>query len=155
MTRIEQSLVVLAVILATVASVGWYASGPRAGSVTPSRAIGAADIGVARPESIDAAARAVAETDPFRLTRKPASVAYRPELEGVALPPKPPKPQLVLGGIVGSAALLDGVPGQTMTAILHVGDTVGGLRIRRIGRDTVVVTGADTTWRLTLRQAWP
>jgi hypothetical protein len=68
--------------------------------------------------------------------------------------PKPLKPQLVLEGLVGHAALIDGVPGHAMTAIVHVGDTLGGLRVRRIGRDTVTIIDSDTTWRLTLRRAW-
>jgi hypothetical protein len=154
MTRVEQLLIVASALLTSLAGVGWYASIPGGASVRASGAGTASDVGVAPPESIDVAAARVAETDPFRLERKPASVAYKPELEGVAPPPKPPKPRPVLDGIVGGAALLDGIPGQTATAILHVGDTLGGLRVRRIGRDTVVVTGADTTWRLTLRQAW-
>jgi hypothetical protein len=86
-------------------------------------------------------------------------VSYRPELEGVAPPPKPPNPPLALVGLVGSgrsqwAAALDGIPGRTGTTLVHVGDTLAGLRIRRIGRDTVIVTGPDTTWQLTVRRAW-
>lgn len=114
----------------------------------------ARDVGAAPAESIEAAAARVAETDPFRIERKPAAIAYRPDLEGVAPPPKPPKPQLVLEGLVGGAALINGAPGHPATAIVHVGDTLGGLRIRHIGRDTVIVSGSDTTWRLTLRHAW-
>jgi hypothetical protein len=79
---------------------------------------------------------------------------YQAALEGVAPPPKPPKPPLALVGLVGGAALIDGAPGHATTAIVHTGDTIGGLRVRRVGRDTVIVTGADTTWRLTLRQLW-
>lgn len=154
MTRLERSLVLVAVFLTTAACVGWYASVP--GGLPATRPpIGPANDGVVAPsEPIDIAARRVVETDPFRLDRKAASVAYRPDLEGLAPLPKPPKPLLVLNGIVGPTALLDGVPGQSGTAIVHVGDTLGGLRIRRVGRDTVVVTGADTIWRLTLRQTW-
>jgi hypothetical protein len=153
MTRIEQILLIATAILGSVASVGWYASVPNASAARST--IGAVSgIGVTPAESITAAATRVAETDPFRLERRPAAVAYRPDLEGVAPPPKPPRPKLILDGIVGRAALLDGIPGQSSTAILHAGDTLGGLRVRHVGRDTVVVTGADTTWRLTLRQAW-
>lgn len=154
MTRVERVLMVTTATLAALAAVGWY-SNVRAGAWASESLVGAAsDVGAPRPESIDVAAARVAETDPFRIERKPAAVAYRPDLEGVAPPPKPPKPQLVLEGLVGGAALIDGAPGHPATAIVHVGDTLGGLRIRRVGRDTVVVTGADTTWRLTLRQAW-
>jgi hypothetical protein len=154
MTLVERGLVAVAVGLATLAVVGWCASAPRAAAASRTSIGAIADIALAPPESIDAAARVAAETDPFRLDRRPASVAYRPDLEGVAPPPKPPKPQLVLEGLVGGAALIDGAPGHPTTAIVHVGDTLGALRIRHIGRDTVIVSGADTTWRLTVRHAW-
>jgi hypothetical protein len=154
MILVERGLLAVAVGFATLAGVGWCASVPRSASTLRAGIGDVADIGVAAPESVDAAARVVAATDPFRLDRHPASVAYRPELEGVAPPPKPPKPQLVLEGLVGGAALIDGAPGHPATAIVHAGDTLGGLCIRRVGRDTVIVTGADTTWRLTLRRTW-
>ena len=154
MTRVERVLTVTTAILAALAAVGWYSNVRAGASMTESLAATARDVGAAPPESIDVAAARVAETDPFRLERKPAAVAYRPDLEGVAPPPKPPKPQLVLEGLVGGAALIDGAPGHPATTIVHVGDTLGGLRIRRIDRDTVIVSGSDTTWRLTLRHAW-
>jgi hypothetical protein len=154
MTRGEQILTVATAVFVSLSGIGWYASAP-GGSSTARSTIGTASpVGATPADSITTAANRVAETDPFRLDRRPASVAYRPDLEDMAPPPKPPKPRPVLDGIVGGAALLDGIPGQSGTAILHAGDTIGGLRIRRVGRDTVVVTGADTTWRLTLRQAW-
>jgi hypothetical protein len=154
MTLVERGLLVTAVILATLAGIGWYASAPAHESRATTAMSAITDLAVPPAESIDAAARVVAETDPFRLDRRPASVAYRPDLEGVAPSPKPAKPQPVLAGLVGDVALLDGVPGHAATAIVHAGDTIGGLRIRRIGRDTVIISGADTTWRLTLRHAW-
>jgi hypothetical protein len=154
MTLVERGLIVVAVVLTTVAAVGWYASAPRRARAIQATASSAIGLGPTPAESIDSAARLVAETDPFRLDRRPASVPYRPDLEGVAPPPKPPKPVPVLTGLVGKAALLDGVPGRSATAIVHAGDTLGGLTVRRIARDTVVVTGADTTWRLTVRHAW-
>ena len=98
--------------------------------------------------------------DPFRLARHPASVAYRPELEGVAPPPPPPKPPhplLVLGGILGGPpweALLDGVPGHDGSVVVHQGQMIGDLRIRSVTRDSVIVQGADTTWRLGIRRSW-
>lgn len=154
MTRIERGLTLSAILFIALACVGWLTSAS-ARAANPRTAIDrVSDLGVPPAESINAAARAAAETDPFRLDRRPSSVPYRPDLEGVAPPPKPPKPALALEGLVGNAALLDGVPGRSTTAIVHAGDTLGGLRIRRVGRDTVVVSGADTTWRLTLRHVW-
>jgi hypothetical protein len=154
MTRLERGLTLAAVVFTALACVGWYASLPRVEPATRSSADQLFDIGVIAPESVDAASRILIATDPFRLDRRPTSVMYRPELEGVAPPPRPPRPQLVLEGLVGGAALIDGAPGHPTTAIVHAGDTIGGLRIRRVGRDTVIVSGTDTTWRLTLRQAW-
>ncbi len=154
MTRIERGLMLGAVLFATLACVGWLTSAPAHAVHSRTAIERVSDLGVPPAESINAAAHVVAETDPFRLDRHPSSVPYRPDLEGVAPSPKPPKPALALEGLVGNAALLDGVPGRSATAIVHVGDTLGGLKIRRIGRDTVVVSGADTTWRLTLRHVW-
>jgi hypothetical protein len=154
MTRAEGMLTVGTGVLVALAGVGWYGSAPRAGSSARTSPASAVDVGYAAPESIDAASRAVIETDPFRFARRPAAIAYRPDLEGLAPPPRPPKPVLGLSGVVGNAALIDGIPGHAATSIVRVGDTLGGLRIRRIGRDTVVVSGADTTWRLTVRRPW-
>jgi hypothetical protein len=152
-TLVERVLLIATGVLATLACVGWLANAPRVGPAERTAVARVVDVAVPPAESIDAAARVVAQTDPFRLERRPTAVRYRPDLEGVAPPAKPPKPELVLDGLVGPAAILDGIPGHSAT-IVHVGDTVGGLRIRRIGRDTAIVSGADTTWRLTLRHAW-
>ncbi|MBX6332249.1 MAG: hypothetical protein IRY91_10430, partial [Gemmatimonadaceae bacterium] len=42
------------------------------------------------PDTVAAAADAIAANDPFRLDHRPSTVAYRVELEGVAPPPPPP-----------------------------------------------------------------
>lgn len=154
MTGTERGLVLVAGLFVTVACIGWYTSVRHPEPLAWSNAGEVTDVGVAPADSIDASARNVVETDPFRLERRPSSIVYQPTLEGTTPPPKPPKPQLVLEGLVGSSALIDGAPGHPVTAMVHAGDTIGGLRIRRVGHDTVVVTGADTTWRLTLRQSW-
>jgi hypothetical protein len=110
----------------------------------------------------DSIARAVAYTvanDPFRLSRQPATVAYSPALEGLAPPsaPRPPRPNLVLRGIVGGppwSAILDGIPGRDGSIVLRTGDSVATLVVRAVGRDTVIIKGADTTWRLTVKRSW-
>jgi hypothetical protein len=107
-------------------------------------------------ESLRVAAAYLVETDPFRVDRRPSSVAYRPDLEGAPPPPpRPPKPTLVLRGIIGGPpweAIVDGVPERSTSTVLRQGDVVGALRVRAVGRDTVVIQGADTTWRLTMRR---
>jgi hypothetical protein len=112
------------------------------------------------PRVLDSAAKAIARSDPFRLERRPSSVAYGSEQEGVPVapaPPKPPKPSLALAGIVGGppwAALIDGVPGRSGSVVVHAGDTLAGLRVRSLGPNGITITGLDTTWKLTLKRPW-
>jgi type II secretory pathway component PulC len=118
----------------------------------------------ANRDTLSRATDHLVDTDPFRLDHRAAAVAYDPSLTGKDGAPvaivRPPRPTLVLKGIIASGhppvrtAMLDGVPGRAATAIVRVGDTLSGLTVRHIGRDTVVVSATDTTWRLTVRQAW-
>ncbi|MGH7532707.1 MAG: hypothetical protein ACREL4_05390 [Gemmatimonadales bacterium] len=95
---------------------------------------------------------------PFRLARHPAEASYQIGQPGVQSDAPPStKPALVLSGIITGhhpAALLDGVPGHDGSVLLQFGDTVAGLRLRRVDAASVVITGMDTTWTLTVRQAW-
>ena len=107
---------------------------------------------------IDVASISLVDADPFRAARHPSPVEYRAELVGA--PPPPPrqaKPALSLTGIIGGppwSAVLDGVPGRQGSTVVQQGDTLGGLKVRSLKRDTVVITGMDTTWRLIVRRAW-
>jgi hypothetical protein len=118
--------------------------------------IGASD----RAPSVDtdAAVSALIATDPFRSARHASPVAYSPEIEGAPPPPpRPPRPGLAVSGIIGGppwSAVLEGVPGRESGAVVRAGDTLGGLCVRAVRRDTVVITGMDTTWRLIVRRAW-
>jgi hypothetical protein len=108
-------------------------------------------------DSITQAVAYVVANDPFRLSRHPATVAYSPALEGLAPPVvvRPPRPNLVLRGIVGGppwSAILDGLPGRDGSVLMRRGDSVGTLVVRAVGRDTVTIKGADTTWRLTVKR---
>jgi len=62
----------------------------------------------------------------------------------------------MLSGVFGPPwqAVLEGIPGKQGSVVVRVGDVFGELRIRSIRRDTVVVQGADTTWKLTVRRTW-
>jgi len=110
--------------------------------------------------ALDSAAKSVTRSDPFRLERRPSSVAYGTESEGASAapsPPKPPKPKLALAGIVGGppwVALVDGIPGRNGSVLVHAGDTLAGLRVRSLGPNGVTITGLDTTWKLTLKRPW-
>lgn len=107
---------------------------------------------------IEDAAVSLPETDPFRAARRPSPIAYAPDrVGGPPPPPRAPRPGLSVSGIIGGppwSAVLEGIPGQQRSTVLHPGDTLGGLRIRAVRRDTVVITGLDTTWRLSVRRTW-
>ena len=122
-----------------------------ASGTSPSRATGEGHLA-------DSLLRGVVEVAPFRLIRRPAAAAYQVGGTDVAADaPVTQRPVLSLSGIIAGrhpAALLDGVPGRTGSVLLQLGDTVAGLRLRRVGLDRVIVTGMDTTWTLTLRQPW-
>lgn len=156
--QIEMSLWALTILASGATIVGWrrataIPSPDARGAVPPARVDPAAD-----SPALYASARQVAATDPFRLDRHPATVPYRAGAEYVAPPPAPPRPALVLKGTVGQsrgwAAMIDGIPGRDGTVLVHSGDTLSGLKIKRVGRDTVIVLGTDTAWKLTVRRAW-
>jgi hypothetical protein len=124
----------------------------------PWEALGTSPVLVPRSDALVAASEALVARDPFRLERKPSDVAYSPALEGAPPPPpRPPRPALALAGIVGGPpweALLEGIPGREGSTLVRRGDTLGGLRVRSITKDTVRIIGMDTTWTLTVRRAW-
>jgi hypothetical protein len=104
-------------------------------------------------------ASALRQHDPFRVDRRPTDVRYNPWATIAAAPPpaRPPRPPLAVGGIVGGPpwnALVLGIPGREGGALLSVGDTLAGIRVLRITRDTVYLAGLDTTWALTQRRTW-
>ena len=109
-------------------------------------------------DTVQRAARLTTERNPFRLDRRPATMPFGAQLEGTPPPPPPPpRPPIVLVGILGGPpwqAVLQGVPGHTGNVVARAGEVFGDFHVRTVRRDTVIVQGADTTWRLTIRRAW-
>lgn len=110
----------------------------------------------AQPESL---ATPLVGKDPFRVVRRPSPVSYDPVRFAQPAASRPPMPALALLGIVWATgrnptALVEGIPGVDGPRPVEQGDTVGGLRVRKILRDRVVITGFDTTWTLTVREPW-
>jgi hypothetical protein len=111
-------------------------------------------------ESLAVLATTLSAHDPFRISHQPPTVSFG---GGSELSPPPasarPRPMPILQGLIGRAtrweAVLAGIPGHDGSVVVRVGDTLAGLRIRRIDRDTVVVVAADTAWKLTLRPGSP
>jgi len=97
--------------------------------------------------------------DPFRVSRRPSPIAY--DLLRLAQPATPPapKPLLSLVGVVWDrgndpTALVEGLPGVDGPRPMRLGETVGGLHMKSIKVDRVVITGLDTTWTLAVREPW-
>lgn len=111
------------------------------------------------PVAVESLAAHVVGRDAFRLTRRPAAVAYDPQTAAQPEQPPPPRPALSLLGIVWDGgrdptALLEGLPGLEGPRAVRRGEYVGELRVRTIARDHVIVLGLDTTWILTVREPW-
>lgn len=102
-------------------------------------------------------AQFVIDNDLFRLANAPSPLRYAPGSGGVVnVSIAVARPQLAVRAIIGGPpwqAMLDGAPGgQT---IVRNGQVVGALTVRSVGRDTVIVQGMDTTWKLTLHGSRP
>lgn len=133
---------------------GWMvlAPGPGSGGNTGSGE-GAGVESSVTPQPLDPLVSAAQKVAPFRPDGRPSRVAYDPARTVVA-EYAPPKPALVVSGIVDGATplvVLEGIPGRDGPVLLGVGDTLAGLKIRRIRGGSVTITGLDTTWVLTIR----
>ena len=100
---------------------------------------------------------AIVSRDPFRIGRRPVLPAYDPLRLAEQLAPPPPKPALILVGVVNGnapSAVIEGLPGVEGSRVVRVGDVVAGLQIKKITKGQVVIAGMDTTWVLEVRKPW-
>lgn len=114
-------------------------------SVAPAFAV---TVGDTIPDAVDQ----IVERDIFQEGASPATPG--------ASEPIPPgavsvtaRPVLTLRGVVGGppwSAIVAGVPGRQEAVLMHLDDTLAGLRVATIRRDTVVLRAKDTTWILSL-----
>lgn len=114
----------------------------RAAAILPSPAVS---------DSLDGLARAIVQRDPFRLDRRPADVRFGTEPFRLVESPRLPRPPLRLTGILGGPpwrAILEGIPGRDGSLLVRAGDSTGPLRVQSVGRDSMVISGLDTTWIL-------
>ena len=159
--RVERSLWAFAALFTALAVAGWRNGGSLAEDRSHSARHPAAGAGTASASSraavLTSLASGIVARDPFRLERRPSSVAFGALPAAPTAPADPSRrPRLILSGIFGPPwqAVLEGIPGREGSVVARVGDVFGELRIRSIRRDTVVVQGADTTWKLTVRNVW-
>jgi hypothetical protein len=95
--------------------------------------------------------------DPFRAARRSAAVAYDPVQPTANSAPPPPRPTLVVDGILWGRepeAIIEGWPGIDGSRVVRTGDRVAGLTVRGIRPRQVVITDGDTTWTMTVREPW-
>ena len=159
--RLRDVLWASTIVVVVLLPLGWRLGASR--SESPARPLPAGERAIHRVsgDSLRVTATRVAEHDPFRTDHRPAAVPFRADQDGSAEqappPPKPSKPHLTLSGIIGGppwSAILDSVPGREGSVLVRKGDTLGELRVRSVGRDTVIVQGADTVWRLIVKRPW-
>ena len=111
------------------------------------------------PYAADSFARVALTRSVFRAARRPSAVAYDPARGGVPVLEeyRPPKPVLVLVGVVGGphpTAVIEGFPGVDGARVVAIGDVVAGLTVKRIANNGVRIVGLDTTWVLEVREPW-
>jgi len=101
----------------------------------------------------DSALHVIIEGNLFRRDRGPAEAVVQ---QAVALPKSVvQRPRIELRGLMGGPpweVLLDGMPGHTSSVLMRIGQSTGGITVTAVRSGTVVLTGADTIWRLTLRR---
>jgi hypothetical protein len=158
--KIERWLAVLAVLLCLTTWQRWRAALPPLGenqTLPPVRRATAA----IPTESLEVYLETIAGNDPFRLSNRPADVRFDSRGDVVAVAPVAAvasRPQLVVKGIVGGPpwqAIVDGLPGQPPGTIVAPGTKFDQLVVRTVSRDSVIVQGPDTTWKLTLNRPKP
>jgi hypothetical protein len=161
MCRLRDALWASTIVVVLLVPLGWRLGASSSGSAIRPLPVSERQTVVVSADSVRTAAARIAAHDPFRLDHRPASVPYilggEAGVPQAPPPPKPPKPHLALSGIVGGppwSAILDSVPGRDGSALIRKGDTLGGLKVRSVGRDTVIVQGADTVWKLIVKRPW-
>jgi hypothetical protein len=105
-------------------------------------------------------ANTIVAGNPIRITRTPAPIAFaldsQPMRRVAAAAPAVSRAVLILRGIVGPpwSALIEGIPGTAAATVVKAGDRFGDLHVVTIRKDSVIVRGSDTTWRLAVSRTW-
>ena len=80
-----------------------------------------------RRYALDSVARLAVARDVFRSARRAAAIAYDPQRVAASAENQPPKPALMLVGLVGGAeptAVIEGFPGVEGSRVVRPGDQV-------------------------------
>ena len=163
-SRVVERILWIATAIAIVGGGATWVRESRAAPVRSTRApiiTAPGSIAMIDSSSLSDAVDRVFEGNLFRRERRPADPGATvaggaaPMPPQLPQPPKPPKPHPILRGLLGGPpwdAVLEGVPGREGNVVVRVGETSGGLTVRAVRRDTVIVQGADTIWKLTFHR---
>jgi hypothetical protein len=158
---IERALWVGAIATAGGGFVSVRVSTARALAASRPGILPAVETAPARPstDSLESAVEDIADRNLFRPERASAEVPAQgpsPIQMGMPVPPST-KPRLVLRGVIGGPAweaIIEGIPGHDGSVVLRAGQSVGGVTLRSVRKDTAYARGFDTTWALPLARSW-
>lgn len=158
--RVELLLWASTVIFTAVSVVQWQEEFvAHQASQTPAH-VAPGDVSYWSADSLSQLAQGVYGANPFRLERRPSAVRFDPAAGSFPVtitPPRPAPPVLRLSGILGGPpwqAVIEGIPGKGGSTLAVSDETFGDLRIVRVTRDSVIIAGPDTTWKLSVRKSW-
>jgi hypothetical protein len=156
--QMERALWSCAALAASGGLLGVRAARPRAGGPVMALPVVATKPAAPAGDALDSAVADIADRNLFRPERASAeereSSAAAPAM---AMGAPSSKPHLVLKGVLGGPpwdAVLEGIPGREGAVVIRAGESVGGVSVRAIRRDTAYVRGFDTTWALPLSRTW-
>jgi hypothetical protein len=113
-------------------------------------------LAMARARSSGDLVDSIVERNVFRPDRAgDREVADTPATTPVSAPPVTQRPAPTLKALVGGppwSIVLEGIAGRASPLVLRQGDSVAGMKLVAVRRDTVLVRTQDTTWKLILRQ---
>jgi hypothetical protein len=123
-------------------------------SLPTARAFAVPEVQTYDAAQLSKVADSVASSDPFRSERNLSAAAAG---QAVAAPSASPvsAPHLELSGLSGGPpwrAIMSGIPGHEGGVVVSAGDTLGGMRVRTVRRDTVILETKDSTVTFTLRR---
>jgi hypothetical protein len=156
--QMERVLWGCAALAGGVGLLGLRALEPRIGEAAPALPVLTAVTGRPSADALDSAVGEIADRNLFRPERTRAEeqvAATAPGPTAMAVPSN--KPHLVLKGVLGGPpwdAVVEGIPGREGAVVIRVGESVAGVSVRAIRRDTAYVRGFDTTWALPLTRTW-
>jgi hypothetical protein len=155
--RVEVALALMLILATSIAEGRWRRAAVQVRSWPSVASGGSLRVTQVDPDSLAATADRLVAKDPFRIGGGSRSVRLAIAAAAPA-PARAPRPVLTLKAIVGGPpwqAIITGIPGQGGETVVGAGARFESFLVQSISRDTLVIVGADTTWKLTLHRTTP